>query len=261
MREPEHIVNFRCLGGLKNKEGRVIRSGVLLRCGALIKASDSDLDLLANGYRVRTVVDFRSDYEVEMAPDRMIPGARYLHMPLIDSNGEVWKEIFKNDDADPLDMLIRYADRPQVQAFARQMYMDLGLGDGAVPAYAKFMRLVVDNEDGAILWHCSQGKDRTGMGAAFVLAALGCDIDTIVADYDLSNFQYSSKVRELCDRMGVTDIEVKKVIQTFAGANVEYFRMGLDAICSRYGSLLDYLHKCFGMTDRDIETMRNRYLI
>ena len=261
MREPEHIVNFRCLGGLKNKEGRVIRSGVLLRCGALIKASDSDLDLLANGYRVRTVVDFRSDYEVEMAPDRMIPGARYLHMPLIDSNGEVWKEIFKNDDGDPLDMLIRYADRPQVQAFARQMYMDLGLGDGAVPAYAKFMRLVVDNEDGAILWHCSQGKDRTGMGAAYVLAALGCDVNTIIADYDLSNWQYSVKVREYCRRWNVTDPEVRNVIRTFVGANVDYFKLGINAVCERYGTMDNFLRECLDVSGSDVRVLRERYLI
>lgn len=262
MKEPEQIVNFRCLGGLKNTDGRVIKSGLLLRCGALIKASDSDMELLANGYRVRTVVDFRSDYELEMAPDRMVPGAAYHHLTLIDSNGEVWQEIFKDGiDGDPLDVLIKFADRPKVQALARQMYIDLGLGEGAIESYSKFMRLVVECEDGAILWHCSQGKDRTGMGAAYVLTALGCDIDTIVADYDLSNFQYSSKVKQLCAKWGVQDVEVRKVIQTFAGANVEYFRMGLEAICAKYGSMMNFLHVCLGVTDNDIEVLRNRYLI
>lgn len=262
MKEPERIGNFRCLGGLKNTDGRVIRSGVLLRCGALISASDQDLELLSDTYKVRTVVDFRSDYELGMAPDRMVPGAVYHHLPLIDSNGDVWKEIFSQGvDGDPMDLLIKFADRPQVQKFARSMYIGLALDPDSVANYRRFMRLVIEQEEGAILWHCSQGKDRTGMGAAYVLAALGCDVNTIVADYDLSNWQYSVKVREYCRRWNVTDPEVRNVIRTFVGANVDYFKLGINAVCERYGTMDNFLHECLGVSGSDVRVLRERYLI
>lgn len=245
-----------------NTEGRVIRSGVLLRCGALIAASDQDLELLSKTYGVKTVVDFRSEYELGMAPDRMVPGAVYHHLPLIDSNGDVWKEIFKEGvDGDPMDLLIKFADRPQVQHFASMMYIDLALNPASIENYRKFMRLVVEQEEGAILWHCSQGKDRTGMGAAYVLTALGCDVNTIVADYDLSNWQYSVKVKEYCSRWNITDPAVRDVIRTFVGANVDYFKLGIKAVCDKYGSMDNFIRQCLDISESDVRVLRERYLI
>ena len=261
MRIPERIQNFRDLGGIRNCEGRIVKHGLLLRCAALVQASDSDIELLGNVYRVRTVVDFRSDHEVMLSPDRDIPGAKNVHLPMIDSNGAVWRDIMGDDvDGDPLEMLIKRSSTPIVQQLAKQMYLDLTMQPLAQSQYARFMKLVLDTDDGAVLWHCSQGKDRTGVGAALVLTALGCDRDSIVRDYDISNIHYSDQVARVIREMHIEDIETQKVIRTFVGANVEYFCMALDTMENQYGSLSDYLRVALGVTDAQIQTLRDRYL-
>jgi len=261
MQIPERIQNFRDLGGIVNMEGRTVRHGLLLRSAALVQASDQDIELLEKEYRVRKVFDFRSDHEATLAPDRKIPRSINIHLPMIDSNGAVWRDIMGDDaDGDPLEMLIRRSSMPKVQELARQMYMELTLKELAQKQYARFMRLIVETADGAVLWHCSQGKDRTGVGAAVVLAALGCDRDSIVRDYDASNIHYAAQVARVIKDMNITDIETQKTVRTFVGANVEYFNMALDAVERQYGSLLRYVQTALEVTDSQIEILRNRYL-
>lgn len=258
---PERIQNFRDLGGIVNTEGRKVKHGFLLRCAALVQASDHDIEILHDQYRVRTVVDFRSDHEVAFSPDREIPGAVNIHLPMIDSNGQIWRDIMGDSmDGDPLEMLIRRASTPVIQELARTMYLSLTMEEMAQKQYARFMRLVIDTADGAVLWHCSQGKDRTGVGAALVLTALGCDKESIVRDYDISNLHYASQVERVIRDMSIHDVEAQKVVRTFVGANVDYFSDALDAISARYGSLDGYLRDCIGVSDADREILRNRYL-
>ena len=84
------------------------------------------------------------------------------------------------------------------QEKARELYPSLVLSEFSQLQYATFMNLVLETEEGAILWHCSQGKDRTGIGAALILGALGADRATILADFDRSNDAYRPLVQKLC---------------------------------------------------------------
>lgn len=261
MQIPERIQNFRDLGGIVNREGRTVRHGLLLRSAALVQASDSDIELLSKVYRVRTVVDFRSDHEVMLSPDRDIPGSINIHLPMIDSNGNVWRDIMGDSiDGDPLEMLVRRAGMPLVQQLARDMYIDLTMKPLAQRQYARFMRLVADTTGGAVLWHCSQGKDRTGVGAALILAALGCDRESIVNDYDISNLHYAAQVDGFIRSMNVTDPNAIMVIRTFVGANVDYFCQALDAMEKEYGTLYGYVRDCLGLGEQEIQILRDRYL-
>lgn len=261
MRIPERIQNFRDLGGIVNMEGRTVKHGLLLRSAALVQASDQDIELLEKEYKVRTVVDFRSDHEVMLSPDRDIPGSINVHLPMIDSNGNVWRDIMGDAiDGDPLEMLVKRAGTPLVQQLARDMYVDLTMKPMAQGQYARFMRLILDTTDGAVLWHCSQGKDRTGVGAALILAALGCGQEDIVNDYDISNIHYAKQVDGFIKNMNVTDPDSIMVIRTFVGANTDYFRQALDTMAKEYGSLYGYVRDCLGLTEQEIQTLRDRYL-
>ena len=78
---------------------------------------------------------------------------------------------------------------------AANMYPSLIRSEYSQLQYATFLRLIVESpEDGGILWHCFQGKDRTGWGAAYLLFALGVDREAIIADFDLSNAAYRTLV-------------------------------------------------------------------
>ena len=85
-----------------------------------------------------------------------------------------------------VEILIQYAGDPHAQELARQLYPAIITDPRSQEYYGRFLRTVLEAE-GGVLWHCSQGKDRAGLASAFVLAALGADRETIVADFDLSN--------------------------------------------------------------------------
>ena len=127
--------------------------------------------------------------------------------------------------------------------------------------YGAFLRGVLDAE-GGVLWHCSQGKDRCGWGAAFVLAALGASRETIVEDFDLSNASYAAQVEVLSQKvieMGGGEKELA-FIRAMVGVSTENFESTLDLIDSQYGSLSAYLGKALGFTAQDQEKLRNKYL-
>lgn len=127
---------------------------------------------------------------------------------------------------------------------------------------AAFLRLVVDAGDVPILFHCTQGKDRTGIASALLLAALGADKDTIVHDFDVTNQIYARDVCKFTRRVrlfGGRDEEVA-VVKSFIGANKENFIKALDSIEQQYGSLKAYLLGPMSLTEQDLQTLRSRYL-
>ena len=117
-------------------------------------------------------------------------------------------------------------------------------------------------EDGGILWHCFQGKDRTGWGAAYILFALGVDREAIIADFDLSNNAYRNLVNKLnadIDARGGGEAE-KEVILAFMGVSTPNFIRTLDLIDREYGGMMNYLHEQLLLTHEDIQILRHRFL-
>ena len=125
-----------------------------------------------------------------------------------------------------------------------------------------FLQKIVAAKEGAIYWHCSQGKDRTGLGAAFILAALGADRETILADYLVSAEAYTEdlkRMKEYIISLGGKEAELD-VVQTFISVNVGHFIEGLDLIDRKYGGMESYLRHFLLLSDEDREVLRDRYL-
>ena len=150
----------------------------------------------------------------------------------------------------------------KAQKVAREMYPVLLFDPGCQRQFAEFFRLVLATEEGAVLYHCTQGKDRTGVASALLLAALGADRETIVADFDATNRVYEKDVAKYTRRVkfwGGKDNEIATV-QAFLGCNTDNFVKALDRIDLEYGSLDAYLSGPMGLTEDDILTLRERYL-
>jgi protein-tyrosine phosphatase len=101
------------------------------------------------------------------------------------------------------------------------------------------------------------------VASALLLAALGADRETIVADFDATNRVYEKDVKEYSQRVianGGTEKELA-VVKAFLGCNTENFIKALDAVEEQYGSLENYLKGPIGLSEADLETLRGRYLI
>ncbi|MBP3794861.1 MAG: tyrosine-protein phosphatase [Bacteroidales bacterium] len=262
------IVNARDLGGYAMEDGRIVQSGRLLRAAHLADATDEDIRNLER-LPVTAVIDFRKEQEKVGKVDREVPGARYTSLP-VDPSGnamatateEEKKKFSGQKKFDVRKVIVFAAFNKKFQAVAQKMYPTLLFDPDCQQQYARFFRLVLETENGAVLFHCTQGKDRTGIASALLLAALGADRETIVADFDATNRVYEKDVRKYSRRVkfwGGKEEEVG-VVKAFLGCNTENFIKALDRIDQEFGSLQAYLKGPIGLTDADIQTLRERYL-
>ena len=260
-----NIVNARDLGGLIGHDGRVVRSRMLLRTAHLHDATDEDVYRLKDEYRLRRVFDFRSLGEAEFLPDREIEGATHHLLPTIDLSAERVTEqpIPQEAFLDLENHIVNFSFYPEVQQMAANMYPSLIRSEYSQLQYAAFLRLIVETPNGGVLWHCFQGKDRTGWGAAFILSALGVDRDAIIEDFDRSNDAYRELVNRLNSEImarGGGEAEMD-VVQAFMGVSTKNFRRTLDLIDREFGGMNAYLQEQLLLSSDDIRLLRKRYLI
>lgn len=249
--------NARQLGGYRIADKK-IKKDLLLRTAGLFSLSEEDSSLLADNFKVQCIYDFRSSEESQNAPD-VIPGnARYVSLS-ISFGGSSSSSGFGNQSQEELiKLLLQYADNPMIQDMCEHMYDKIFLEEGSQEVYRRFFAdlVTLDPKDGAVLWHCTQGKDRAGSASAMLLAALGAERELIMADYTLSKDYYDQYV----SRIPVENDLQRNVINTLISANPAVFEKTLDKIDAQFGSLRNYLTECIGVTPEMMEILRERYL-
>ena len=262
----DKIDNARDLGGIQGAGGRLIRPHRLLRTAHLHDASDADVKRLQEEYNLCRIFDFRSLGEFNAVPDREIEGVQHHLLPTIDMRAEqdtgkpIPDEAFLELDRH----IVNYSFYPEVQVMAANMYPSLIRSEFSQLQYAAFLRLIIEApEDGGILWHCAQGKDRTGWGAAFLMFALGVEPETVIADFDLSNEAYRPIVCKLnADVLARGGGEKEMaVIQAFMGVSTANFISTLQLIDREFGGMTAYLHDILCLTHDDIQLLRKRFLL
>lgn len=253
----EGVENARQLGGIICADGRRIRENVLIRTGALRNATDRDVRRLADKFHVTKIFDFRMRSEHETAPDRAIPGAENIWIEVL-RRSAVRVDVPEEWRADGTRMLIEYA----IQLMPT-LYENILLSPEGQAGYARFFREVLAQSDGAILWHCTQGKDRAGVASVLMLLALGADAETALDDFDLSNIAYAEYTEEMVRAAAAYGYSAtdQAAVRGLTGVNREYMNAALAAVKTRYGSVTDYLRNAFSVTDAQIEILRDRYLV
>lgn len=167
------VHNFRDLGGYELGDGRTIGWGRLFRADGLYRLAGDDLDVM-DGIGIRTVIDLRSSQEVAdhgRYPVEQHP-VTFHHLPIIDAT---WMQ----------DEIPEFPDTTQGSIdFLVWAYRDM-LAKGA-DRFAHAIQLLIVPEAAPAVFHCAAGKDRTGIMAALILAGLGVDEESVIADYGLT---------------------------------------------------------------------------
>ncbi|MBR5299578.1 MAG: tyrosine-protein phosphatase [Bacteroidales bacterium] len=248
--------NARQLGGYQIGKKR-IKNDLLLRTAAISSLSEADSALLADKYKVQRIYDFRGHEESVSSPD-VIPGnAGYLSLSIPFAGSES-SSVQNKSQEETIKMLLMYADNPLVQDMCENMYDKIFFEESSQDVYRRFFAdlVTLNPEDGAVLWHCTQGKDRAGSASAMLLAALGADRDLIMADFTLSKDYYDP----FLENITVENEIQSNVLNTLISANPVIFQKTLDKVDEKYGSLRNYLTECIGVTSEMMETLRERYL-
>ncbi len=183
-------INFRDLGGQRAADGRRVRSGKLLRSGSLHNMTPEDLNHLS-AIPLSRVLDYRDPTEVNRSPDRLNSEAFYLNAPANPLSSSVNAKVTEFNAA-----TLNTMDGEQ---FMLQLYRQLPFNNAA---YRQLTQWLMEPFDGALLQHCAVGKDRTGVGCALTLFALGCDSNTVMEEYLLTRGMLAQVEGFLLDTFG-----------------------------------------------------------
>lgn len=257
--------NTRDLGGMKTKDGRKIKKKKLLRSGALYSATESDLHILTEEYDLKAIIDLRTIPEMKGKPDPQIEGVTYYANPVLeefeDQAGEKVKDMpKKNPLQDAIDRANGLPD--DVKEFMKSLYPELVKREHCVQAYKNFFQYLLKQEDGAILWHCSEGKDRVGVGTMLLLTALGVDMEEIKRDYIYTNNCIYEEVTMLLgavSRLASNRLLEEKIMYMLT-VDPEYLESVLDYIEGQYGSVEKFLEEAMELSSDDIKQLRDKYL-
>ena len=253
----EKVHNARQLGGYRIGR-KTIKDNLLLRTAKLSEMTVADSTLLSDNYKVQCIYDFRGQEESISEPD-VIPGnSRYISLAISFSGESSQGSMGSGSKEDMIKLLLENAEHPAIQNMCTNMYDIIFFEEASQEVYRKFFAdlLTLNPEDGALLWHCTQGKDRAGCASAMLLAALGAERDLIMADFVLSKDYYDP----MASRIPVQTETQRNVINTLISANPAVFEATLDKIDQKYGSLRNYLTECIGVTPQMMETLRDKYL-
>lgn len=255
--EMKNGFNFRDIGGYQTKDNRTLKYHKLIRSASLAELSPEELVYL-DEYGMRHDVDFRSPAECQAAPDLLPENVHYHFMPVfpIDETRSTQKSWEERE---------RYNTDPALGvAEMKSAYADIVLADSARVAYRKFFDVLLanDKENESVLFHCSMGKDRTGMGAVYVLTALGVDEQTIRKDYLASN-EYLRPLREInlnkAKQAAKTPYFVAN-IRSLGRVSNAYLDHALLLIKKEYGSVNDYLRNELMLNDKQLQDLQKIYL-
>lgn len=248
------IPNARDLGGYTGIDDRRIKSKKLLRTGKLNKLSGEDKQYLLD-YGLKKVIDLRSKTETLTQPDVKIVNTIHIDDPIFAKDltqantkiSDLQKQYTKDQYAGFKRMCLNYHEAVN-QKHAQQ-------------AFHKLIMELIDAK-GATIFHCSEGKDRTGMATVFILNILGVNQEVIRQDYLYSNYllnDYRAK-RDLASRkLGESEI-LRANLRSLGSVSDEYLDTALIEIDRDYGGMKNYITKQLGITEEMKQALQELYL-
>jgi protein-tyrosine phosphatase len=244
----DNTINMRDIGGYTGLDGRSVKWGKVIRSEELAHLSDDDVAYL-NDLGIKHVYDFRDEKKAKSTPDRLPASADYTNLPTL-AGLPVSHEDLDFDQPDAIDGFMRKIYEYQVANKA--------------PIFATILKTLTDPDELPILYHCTNGKDRTGFMTALILLICGVPEKTIVSDYSLSNLTFDEAFATLgsimADEMEESRNISKDKIRDFFGVKPQWLQLQLDYIKENYETVDAYLFDNTDLTPADLDAIRENLL-
>lgn len=222
------LFNVRDMGGFKTENGAITKKYKYIRGTAKGEMDETEKEYFYN-LGVRIVIDLRYTEETvkTLSPLRDFKDTKYYHVDMMG-------EFFQMRNAGYVDL--------------SDLYLDL-LND-AQPQIKEVFRLFAKYKDEGIYFHCTAGKDRTGVIAMLLFALVGVDKQTIIANY-------SESYENNKERPGYKKLPPEWV--KFVLSEPAYMERTIDFLEQQYGGVHRYL-KQIGLTDEQLEIVKSSFL-
>lgn len=245
------IDNFRDMGGLETPYGK-IKEGKLYRTSTLVAKTEADKHFI-EGLDLDCILDYRITEEAKENPDYVPDGVEYLHVPILREDGA----------------LVGLTDKAKLKFLRATPEMSKALIEGISGTYKEmpfslgYKELFKRMDEGkTIAFHCTAGKDRTGISAMLIELAFDRNLEDIKHEYMLSN-----------DMRLATNLRIKRIMKLalapkhaidacwYALTNhVENLETSLALILEKYGTFKNYLKEHYGVTEERIAKWKEYYI-
>lgn len=242
--------NLRDLGGYKTQNGKHVKKGYFFRSSRLMDFDQAELKIL-NSLNIKKNYDLRSKEEVKDSPDPTLKGAEYIHSSAaaradgtevnFSPAALIAENVYSKECNDEFTHKV-YGNLPFSYAYKR-MFEDIVAGN--VP----------------ILFHCSAGKDRTGIAAILILLALGVDEETAMYDYMLTNEYRKEYIERFKKDFPLTklDGELAGMLLAYEGVTYTNADYSLKRIKEKYENYDEYFEKEYNLDKDALQRLRDLY--
>ena len=220
-----------------------MKPGLLFRSDLLYHLNPKEKALLRDN-DIKVVIDLRNKDEVEHLKDTNIKAIKFVNNPMLPES--------KGGEDSPLKTVtIKHMTLPDMD----NAYRELVRRDRQ-SAWNNIFNILLNDNNGAVLYHCSAGKDRTGVVTAVILTALGIDKDTIYQDYLLTN-EKPLYYKKMALQM---DPESREIFLDYFQAKKEYLDASFDEINKIYSNFDKFLLECCLIDNNKLAILKDKYL-
>ncbi len=239
-------INFRDIGGYKTKDCKEVKWGKIYRSAEINRLTAADLEKL-EALKIHYVLDFRGPAEVAAGPDKLPNTAIRISLPAGSEDVGNRSKMFQSMSVATVGDSIMLPFYSNIDAYPKR-YKPM------------FDALINNSNDSSLVYHCTAGKDRTGIATALILYALGVDEQTIMNDYLATNY-YRQSDNGRMRKMLMDNYHMKEaVVDDVLGVKELYLKATFEAITKIYGSIDNYLEIEMGLNKKALKKLKRKYL-
>ena len=224
-----------------------MKKNLLFRCAKLSTLNDRDICVLEN-LNPHAIIDFRDPKEIKKAPDNLSAKLlkKYINLPISASTLSrmaAQKEIY-GDSVESYEKVMEDSYR---------MYIN-----NHKVVWTKFFEILLKSKKLPIIFHCSAGKDRTGIASFMIQSIFKNPMDLIFENYLISNDLLTIKAataEQSTNSSNHDSLVTKNMLSTLGKVQQSYLNAAIDEIDKKYSSLENYFISQLGLKVNDIQKL------
>jgi len=257
--------NTRDLGQFETLDGKKVKPGVLFRSGRIDRLSVKGIKKFLGKYNITTIIDLRTQVEVNESKHFTYPNfVDFYHIPVLNQQFfGITHEINKMSRA-MMEQRKKISENYTGEDYLIEMYKSIVFEPSSQRHFATVFDILTSKNEGALLYHCTGGKDRTGILSLFILTLLGVSEEDILDDYVASNVFNANYNRSREILMAIFLFFAKRfrrLLSAMLYTKREYLKETINAINEKYGSVENYLYTEINITPEKHQKLKELYLI
>ena len=244
------VKNIRDIGCIESNNVD-IKENLLFRSSSLENLTKSDVKKIKEKYKIKTIIDLRTEGEMLRKPDVIISDITTIHMPIFNKSvpGITYEGRKELDTKRNIDM--------------NKMYREI-VSDKYLDRIGEIIKAIINASDDEypILYHCTEGKDRTGILTAILLLILGVEKEKIVEDYMYTNKVNKNKAQRLylTTKYLGGDKKQANIVKNMFLAKEDYIEEIFYVIEEKWNGIDNFIKDGLKITEEEIKKFKEKMI-